>query len=177
MVPMAPAPLGNSSRRVQLPKSTQIQIFQRDGWLCRWCGKPVIFAPSMKYLELELRSSGITSPLAYYHAHWTRATAPLLDELGAVLDHIDAFARKGPCHPDNLVTACAKCNGRKGAITQETWAKRDIRKSIKGRYGEPQAWDGLSSLFVMLATRDVTALTAGERSWLKALECTFSGPA
>jgi len=29
----------------------QVQVFRLDGWICRWCGRPVIFAPAMKYLQ------------------------------------------------------------------------------------------------------------------------------
>jgi 5-methylcytosine-specific restriction endonuclease McrA len=147
-----------------------VSIFRRDGWLCRWCAKPVIFAPAMKFLELEVRASGATEPLAFYHAHWTRATAPLLDELGVVLDHVNAFSTGGECAEENLVTACAKCNGRKSAAPLEDWNKRVIRKPIKGKYGEPETWDGLSSVFVMLAKRYPEKLTGGERQWLKAFE-------
>lgn len=35
-------------RRKVLPKSVQISIFRRDGWLCRWCRKPVVFAPTLQ---------------------------------------------------------------------------------------------------------------------------------
>jgi hypothetical protein len=70
-------------------------IFRRDGWLCRWCGKPVIFGPAMKSLEREIRKAGMATPLAYYHARWTRDGAPLLDHLGAVLDHVEAFSTGG----------------------------------------------------------------------------------
>jgi hypothetical protein len=56
-----------------------VDIFRRDGWLCVWCKRPVIFAPAMKYLLRELRSSGVDGELAYHHAHWTRANAPLLE--------------------------------------------------------------------------------------------------
>ncbi len=160
----------NPSRRVALPKSVQLSMFRRDSWLCRWCSKPVIFGPAMKLLEVELRTSGMDGALAYYHPHWTRATAPLLDELGAVLDHVEAFSAGGECVENNLVTACAKCNGRKSAAPLEDWNKRLIRKPIKGKYGEPQVWDGLSSVFVMLAGRHPSKLTTGEREWLKAMK-------
>jgi len=56
--------------------------------LCCWCKKPVSFPPVLKYLEMELRNTGNRERLAYYHPHWTRNTAPLLDELGAVIDHV-----------------------------------------------------------------------------------------
>jgi 5-methylcytosine-specific restriction endonuclease McrA len=156
-------------KRKPLSKASQLRIFQRDGWLCCWCKKPVIFAPVMKYLELELRNAGNHEPLAYYHAHWTRNTSPLLDELGAVIDHVEAFVTGGADTEDNLCTACAKCNGRKSSAPLDKWNQREKRSPIKGKYGEPQHWDGLSSVFVVLAKRNPSALTSGEREWLKAL--------
>ena len=96
-------------------KALQLKIFRRDGWLCCWCKKPVIFPAVMKYLQMELRSAGNREPLAYYHAHWTRNTAPLLDAVGAVIDHVEAFSTGGTCTEDNFCTACCKCNVLKGA--------------------------------------------------------------
>ena len=123
----------------------------------------------MKYFEIEVRKAGHDGPLALYHPHWTRAAAPLLDELGAVLDHVTAFVSDGLCIDTNLVTACAKCNGRKSAATVEKWDQREKRRPIKGKYGEPSNWDGLSNLFVVLAGHHSAVLTAGERDWLKAI--------
>ena len=155
--------------RPPLSKELQLRVFQRDRWVCRWCNRPVIFAPVMKFLEREVGRSGRSEPLSYYHAHWTRDGAPLLDELGAVIDHIDAFATGGTSTEDNLATACCKCNGRKSAAPMDEWSKRPQRKPIKGKYGEPQHWDGLSSVFMVLAQRDSAGLTASEKDWLKAL--------
>jgi hypothetical protein len=90
-----------------------------------------------------------------------------LDELGAVLDHKEAHASGGPDTEENLVTSCAKCNGRKGNKTQRDWDLREKRKAIKAKYGEPENWDGLSNLFVLLAERNLASLTAGEREWLR----------
>ena len=42
-------------------------------------------------------------------------------------------------------------------------------KPIKGKYGEPQHWDGVSSLFMVLADRQASGLTASERAWLQVL--------
>jgi 5-methylcytosine-specific restriction endonuclease McrA len=155
--------------RRPISKALQVAVFRRDGWLCCWCKRPVIFAPVMKFLELEIRASVSTNRLAYYHAHWTRDGAPLLDLLGAVIDHIEAFSTGGADHIDNLATACNKCNGCKSAATLDKWGERPMEKPVKGKYGEPQHWDGLSSLFILLARRDPAALTAGERGWLRAL--------
>lgn len=57
-----------SKSRPPLSKELQLSIFSRDGWLCCWCKKPVIFGPVMKFLERELRKSEHVRKLAYYHA-------------------------------------------------------------------------------------------------------------
>jgi 5-methylcytosine-specific restriction endonuclease McrA len=123
----------------------------------------------MKFLERELRNSGRVDPLAYYHAHWTRDSAPLLDELGAVIDHIEAFSAGGAHSETNFATACNKCNGRKSSAPLDKWGRRVMLKQVKGKNGEPQHWDGLSGVFVILAQRDLIGLTASEKEWLKAL--------
>jgi len=123
----------------------------------------------MKFIELELTQSGYTGDLAYYHAHWTRKDSPLLDELGAVIDHVEAFSVGGLDDIENLVTACNKCNAQKSSATSGKWEEKRPRKFVKGKYGEPVYWDGLSSLFVLLASRDSTALLVSEQQWLAAL--------
>lgn len=124
----------------------------------------------MKHLQFEVQSIGVASQIAYYHSNWTRRSAPLLDEVGAVLDHVDPFSAGGACSEDNLVTSCAKCNGRKGAASLESWDKREKRIPIKGKYGEPEHWDGLSAIFMVLAERKLSELAPDDRSWLKALQ-------
>ena len=152
-------------------KKLQVKIFCRDGWLCRWCKKPVIFAPVMKLIRLEVQRSGHTGNVAYYHAHWTRQHSPLLDELGAVIDHEEAFSAGGPDSLENLVTACNKCNAHKSATLAATFGALP-RKVVKGKYGEPRDWDGLSQLFVVLATRHAGELTRSEKDWLAAITLT-----
>src|SRR3990172_2507287 len=156
-----------SKMRSPLSKKLQLEVFRRDGWICRWCNRPVIFAPGMKLLQREAEQSGRTEPLSYYHGHWTRDGAPLLDELGAVIDHVNACSTGGQNTADNLATACNKCNGRKSAAPMDKWNKRNRRKPVKGKYGEPQYWDGFSTLFVVLTQRFPVELTASEREWLK----------
>jgi len=111
--------------RPLLSKALNVAVFRRDGWLCCWCKRPVIFAPVMKYLELEYRKAGDAGRVAYYHAHWTRDGAPLLDELGAVIDHIKAG---GANDMDNLATACNKCNGQKSDSALDQWRTRSANQ-------------------------------------------------
>ena len=123
----------------------------------------------MKLLEREAEQSGRAEPLSYHHDRWTRDGAPLLDELGAVIDHVNASSTGGQNTANNLTTACNKCNGRKSAASLERWEERPRHKPVKGKYGEPQHWDGLSTLFVVLAQRYPVGLTASERAWLEVL--------
>ena len=157
-------------KRRPLSKDLQVSVFRCDRWICRWCNRPVIFAPVMKFLEREVRKSGAAEPLSYFHPRWTRDGAPLLDELGAVLDHVEAFSTGGPDDQKNLATSCSKCNGRKSSAPLDEWSKRPQRNPVKGKYGEPQHWDGLSNLFIALASQAGTKLTASEREWLEALQ-------
>jgi 5-methylcytosine-specific restriction endonuclease McrA len=156
-------------KRGPISKEVQVEVFRRDGWLCRWCRKPVIFAPVMKFIERELKQSGYTGNLAYFQAHWSRRDAPLLDELGAVIDHVEAFSAGGSSERENLVTACNKCNAQKSSAASSKWDEKRPRKFVKGKYGEPIYWDGLSNLFVMLARKSATKLSSSDREWLKAL--------
>jgi 5-methylcytosine-specific restriction endonuclease McrA len=162
--------MATGKTRPPLRKELQLSIFQRDGWMCRWCNRPVIFAPVMKFLERELRASGRLDPLSYHHAHWTRDGAPLLDELGAVIDHVEALSAGGAHSEENFATACNKCNGQKSAMPIAQWNRRFRKKPVKGKYGEPQHWDGFSTLFVILAERDPASLTASEKEWRKVLD-------
>jgi 5-methylcytosine-specific restriction endonuclease McrA len=124
--------------------------------------RPVIFGPALKYLHRFVRDNGVNEPLAYHDDHWTRRNAPLLDHMGAVIDHLEAHSRGGPDRLANLVTACNKCNARKS-----DGQPRELRRPIKGKYGEPEHWDGLSTLFVILVDEKKASPT--ERDWLKHL--------
>jgi 5-methylcytosine-specific restriction endonuclease McrA len=156
-------------KRQTISKTLQVAIFRRDGWLCRWCRKPVIFAPAMNLINRELIKSGYTGDLAYYHSNWSRRGAPLLDELGAVIDHAEAFSAGGLDNIENLVTACNKCNSQKSSATSGKWDEKRPRKFVKGKYGEPVHWDGFTNLFVLLARQDSTGLSMSEQQWLAAI--------
>jgi 5-methylcytosine-specific restriction endonuclease McrA len=93
----------------------------------------------MRLLEREVRKSGFTGSLAYYHAHATRDGAPLLDELWAVLDHLKAFSSGGLNSAENLATACNKCNGRKSnaALAEYLASERDWFKALTSDPGVP----------------------------------------
>ena len=155
--------------RKPISKFVQLRVFQRDRWICRWCGRPVIFAPTMKYLEQFVRYHGHIGQLAYYHRNWARGKAPLLDHMGAVIDHHEAHSGGGADDEPNLLTSCNKCNTRKSNTSAVAFSKRSPLLAVKGKYGEPEHWDGLSRLFVLLVEQYPQNITTDERSWLEAL--------
>jgi 5-methylcytosine-specific restriction endonuclease McrA len=157
------------SKRKPIPPRVAAAVYRRDLWLCRWCKKPVILPQAVKLLNLELKHSGWTAPLALFDDHWSRAGAPLLDELGATVDHVKAHILGGPHEIENFVTACARCNARKSSTPLDEWEARNKPKPVRGSRGEPIHWDGLSSLFVILAKRTQHELTTTDRLWLKEL--------
>jgi len=161
--------LGKSEkrRRKQLSRERQVKIFRRDDWLCHLCRRPVIFAPALKYLQRELAEVG-HSGLAYWRYAYSREFAPLLDELAAVLDHVNPHAGGGTGSEENLKTACNKCNPRKNDANYTDWVRQNPSRKIRGK--EPHTWDGLTTLFIYLAQCDRASLTQTERQWLKALE-------
>lgn len=165
-----------SGTRPPISENIRAQIFRRDGWLCRYCGAPVILAQAMKYLERFARDSGITEPLAYYHLNWTRTTAPLLDHIGATADHVKAHSRGGTGEVDNYVTCCWKCNSRKNDAEAEPFSERSPRRKVKAKYGEPLHWDGLSSLFMVLYERDHKSASTSDIAWFRALKAAHKKP-
>jgi 5-methylcytosine-specific restriction endonuclease McrA len=143
-------------------------VFRRDRWICRWCHRPVVFAGALKCLEALARERGHLGPLAYYDGGWRRDRAPLLDHLGAVIDHIEAFSGGGAHDESNFATACNKCNARKTNARLDEFQQAVPARKVKGKYGEPEHWDGLSTLFVLLASGRKD-LAASEKGWLSAL--------
>jgi HNH endonuclease len=89
--------------------------------------------------------------------------------MGAVIDHIQAHSRGGVANQDNFATSCNKCNTRKGNALAEAFTEGSPLHPVKGKYGEPQTWDGLSQLFIVLAEQTAELSSASEREWLKAL--------
>jgi 5-methylcytosine-specific restriction endonuclease McrA len=156
------------ARRPAISLSVQAAVFFRDRWLCHLCGRPVVFGPALKRIarHVESRLPGVRP--AYYDPQWRRDLAPLLDELGASVDHVQAFSKGGSHDLANFATACARCNARKSARNKDDFLAFTSPWKVKGKHGEPTRWDGLTGLFLVLA-RSADDLTTTERSWVKAL--------
>ena len=161
----------NGYKRRNIPRKLQVGVFRRDRWICQYCGKAVIFAPAMKYLQLELKSSGFEE-LAYWRTDYDRNGAPLLDALAATIDHVNPLSEGGSGDFENLATACNRCNISKN--NSKDWGSKCPRKHIKARHGEPVNWDGLSSLFLHLIPRHADVLNKAEEEWAELLRVSRS---
>ena len=115
------------------------------------------------------QGSWLSATCGLFDPRWRRDAAPLLDHFGAVIDHVEAYSKGGEHGEANFVTACCKCNVRKNSRQAVDYAQEKPGKPVKGKYGEPVYWDGLSSLFLVLADETMT-LTASEKAWKQALE-------
>ena len=124
----------------------------------------------MRYLWELVKQEGLDGPLAYYNRNWRRRDAPLLDHLGAVIDHVEAHSGGGASVIANLATACNKCNARKSNSLADEFSKRHPLIPVKGKYGDPLDWDGMSTLFIVLVAKNLISATPTERAWLRALK-------
>ncbi len=156
--------------RLPIPIDVQVRVLYRDGWLCSLCGRPTIFHLALKYLDEFVHANGYNRPTAYFHDRWRRDAAPLLDELGSMIDHVEAFASGGRHAEDNFAVACAKCNGRKSSQEKSAYLRANPPRLVKAKYGEPRYWDGLVGVFLVFAKRAPERLSLNERKWARELE-------
>ena len=159
--------------RPPIPYDVAVRVYFRDGWLCSHCRRPTVFHLALKLLAERVTQALPHAHLAYWDERWRRDQSPLLDQLAASIDHVNAFSKGGEHGEANFATICVKCNVRKGTRTREEHAAVDSPRLVKGKYGEPTAWDGLAFTYVMLARESTRPLTAAEKGWLRALEAWY----
>ena len=160
-------------RRKPISRSVQVEVYFRDRWLCKWCRRPIVFPPAFKLLSESIASELPDVPIAIWNDLWRRDKAPLLDELAACIDHVRAFSDGGAHDISNFIASCARCNTRKSDRSAEAWIDANPPWRVKGKYGEPEEWDGLASLFVVLARKTQRPLITVEKDWLRAIEAHY----
>jgi 5-methylcytosine-specific restriction endonuclease McrA len=146
-------------RRSGTPRRQALEIFRRDGWLCRYCGGRTIFEPMMALI-------GDVFPDDFpYHPNWKSGrTHPAVAARSAVIDHVDPGSRGGSwTDPENLVTACWPCNARKGDLTldQLGWTLLPIPRDT--------GWDGLTTNFVAMWEKVGKPGPTSRGSWIELL--------
>jgi 5-methylcytosine-specific restriction endonuclease McrA len=136
--PRRPATQAVSGIRMPQPR-VQREIFQRDGWRCRFCGCRVVWAAARTVIGRVLPGT-IPWPSTNVGRH------SAFFALEASLDHIVPHSRGGNNDPFNLVAACQPCQFGRNDWTLEEVGLLDPweRPPIIDR------WDGLTRLEPLL---------------------------
>lgn len=125
--------------RKTIPAQVQLQVWKRDNWICKYCGDPVFFAPTLKLLNELSPGHG------YYHPSGKEGSIlPLFQWKWASVDHIKPVSKGGDNAIDNYVTACWECNLKYTDSLDKPASNVNNKKAIAVN------WDGLSSLYPKL---------------------------
>lgn len=132
-----PVPLPKDQRHPARmpPASVEWQIYERDGWRCRFCGMKVI----------SRKARGVFVQAFPDETHWQ---VPEFDRhfalyaLASSLDHVVPHSRGGINSEDNFVTACYGCQFGRGEWLLEEVEIEDPRLHPPVVDG----WDGLARL-------------------------------
>ncbi len=162
------ARLGSSADRpAPPPLALQAAVYARDRYTCRYCGTRTILIPVMYAI------SALYGSIFKAHRYWRRDETDIAYWTFATsIEHIVPVKRGGTNDPENLLTACWRCNEEKGTHTllQLGWQVQPISE---------RAWDGLGSkLAGLIAVMDATPrldtvmkTTRGYfEGWAKAIE-------
>ena len=126
-----------SSRGVS--KRSQLSVFQRDGFRCRYCGRRVVMPPVLRLLSICF---GEIFP---YHLHGKMDVSHLAFWRDvSSCDHLIPVARGGTSEAENLVTACYMCNSIK-----QNWLVDELRWVVMP-VSARSPWDGLCSQYARL---------------------------
>jgi 5-methylcytosine-specific restriction endonuclease McrA len=101
----------------------QKDVFDRDGYSCRYCGTSVFSKPTFQRFEKLVGSDIFRASGDNKTRHGARMA------FGATLDHVEPWNRGGRTDPSNLVTACWPCNYGKAEYTLAELGLNDPRDS------------------------------------------------
>lgn len=153
---------GRTARK-NVPQTTQLEVFRRDSFTCRYCSRRTLFLPTVRVL-----SEAFPEHLPVDPGWKLDETHPVYWTLIASADHVVPAIRGGDSSEDNLVTSCWRCNDIKRA-----WSLQELRWTLLDP-PKPSTWDGLSGAYPELcaATTNAEGQPLSEasyhRGWLRA---------
>lgn len=112
------------------PRKYQKEVFERDGYRCRYCGIRLISQEFMKDFIKKLGWEGFIKGRTNLERHG------IIFASWPVADHVIPWNIGGDTNLDNLVASCGSCNYGKGSYTVE---QMGIVNPVT------DAWDGLLS--------------------------------
>ena len=112
----------------------QTQIYQRDGYKCRYCAIRVVDTKALMKMEKMVGEK-------YFKVKGTNSERHgVAIALRATVDHIKPLSRGGRTNMTNLVTSCWSCNYGKLNATLE---QLGISNPLKRRSNPNRYWNGL----------------------------------
>lgn len=118
------------------PSKFEKQVYERDGFRCRYCGIRLV---SPDVLKATIKALNTT---AFRRGPRNIDTHGILCIFYPSADHVVPWNKGGLTNPNNLVTSCVPCNFGKDQFTIEQIGIEDPR-SRQPHLGD---WDGLLSL-------------------------------
>jgi len=146
--PPPPRAVGPQSNDRAVSAVLARKVYQRDGFLCRYCGLPVIPREVLRATTLVVGSTafGTGKPNEENHG------GALLS--WAQVDHVVPWNLGGSTALSNLVTSCWACNYGKYNYALEQIGVADPRERLPSEPTESwRRWDGLTSLLPDLRRR------------------------
>lgn len=104
------------------PNRFEKDLFERDGYRCRYCGTEVFAKPTFVKFEQMVGSDNFKATGTNKTRHGARMA------FGATLDHVEPWSRGGRTDPSNLVTACWPCNYGKAEYSLAELGLQDPRE-------------------------------------------------
>jgi len=130
----------------KLSNEIRLIVWQRDHWICTYCGNPVFFMPALKLFNKMSPGHG------YYHPHGKKdEILSLFQWSWASVDHVEPKSKGGADSLENYVTACWKCNLHHGNRTKQQGKPEPI---LPEKFDTILSWDGFVSLYPILAKRE-----------------------
>jgi hypothetical protein len=124
--------------RADISPKMRIEVWKKDNWHCRYCQRPVFYAPSLKLLEK------LNPGHKYFHPNGEEGSMlPLFQWSWASVDHVKPVSAGGKNEIENYVTACWKCN--QGYKNKEVGSGKPAPKEII-----ESDWDGFYGLYSVL---------------------------
>ena len=158
--PMAlpPERRGTGSKGRSFAARRSAEVYRRDGFQCRYCGRCVMPRPIA-----ELMATLFPEDLAFHTHYKSGCVHPVFWTRVAEADHIFPGSLGGDWDdPMNHATACVACNVRKSNYTLE-----DLGWQLVAG-GRDAGWDGMVALYPKLWRVAGHPRTNHHRKWLRA---------
>ena len=136
-------PLALEEKRApgRISSAVEQEVIARDGYICRFCGIPVIHQKAQSVLR-----KAYPDALRWGSKNTDKHAA--FQAMDLDIDHIVPRSLGGQNVSDNLVVTCAPCNCARGNHTLAEMGLVDprLRRPEKRPKDRPEDWDGLTRL-------------------------------